>query len=84
MRLGIDLGGTKIEAAIIDDSGLFVCRERVSTPKEYADILKAIAPAQRDKRLHNSRRQRRPLIDQRRIKLHQRRARENLFIGLFA
>ena len=43
MRLGIDLGGTKIEAAIIDDSGLFVCRERVSTPKEYGDILKAIS-----------------------------------------
>ena len=42
MRLGIDLGGTKIEAAIIDDSGLFICRERVPTPKSYDEILTAI------------------------------------------
>ena len=42
MRLGIDLGGTKIEAAIIDDSGLFICRERVPTPKAYDEILTAI------------------------------------------
>ena len=42
MRLGIDLGGTKIEAAILDDSGSFICRERVPTPKDYDDIMKAI------------------------------------------
>ena len=42
MRLGIDLGGTKIEAAILDDSGFFLCRERVPTPKDYNEILKAI------------------------------------------
>ena len=42
MRLGIDLGGTKIEAAIIDDSGSFICRERVPTPKDYNAILQAI------------------------------------------
>ena len=42
MRLGIDLGGTKIEAAILDDSGFFLCRERVPTPKDYDEILKAI------------------------------------------
>ena len=43
MRLGIDLGGTKIEAAILDDSGSFICRERVPTPTEYNDILQAIS-----------------------------------------
>lgn len=42
MRLGIDLGGTKIEAAILDDSGSFICRERVPTPKDYNDIMQAI------------------------------------------
>ena len=42
MRLGIDLGGTKIEAAIIDDSGSFICRERVPTPQDYTEILQAI------------------------------------------
>ncbi|MGC6536694.1 MAG: ROK family protein [Candidatus Puniceispirillaceae bacterium] len=42
MRLGIDLGGTKIEAAIIDDSGSFVCRERVATPTDFHDIIRAI------------------------------------------
>ena len=42
MRLGIDLGGTKIEAAILDDSGSFICRERVPTPKDYDDVLRSI------------------------------------------
>jgi len=42
MRLGIDLGGTKIEAAILDDSGSFICRERVPTPKDYNEVLQAI------------------------------------------
>ena len=32
MRLGIDSGGTKIEAAILDDSGFFLCRERDPYP----------------------------------------------------
>ena len=42
MRLGIDLGGTKIEAAILDDSGSFIFRERVPTPKDYNEVLQAI------------------------------------------
>ena len=42
MRLGVDLGGTKIEAAILDDSGSFICRERVATPKDYSDVIRAI------------------------------------------
>ena len=43
MRIGIDLGGTKIEAAILDDDGTIVHRERCQTPKEdYAGTIAAI------------------------------------------
>lgn len=43
MKLGIDLGGTKIEAAILDSSGEFIFRERVATPQgDYAATLHAI------------------------------------------
>ncbi len=42
-RLGIDLGGTKIEAVLLDDSGDMVFRKRVDTPADdYLDILLAI------------------------------------------
>ena len=43
VRLGVDLGGTKIEAALLDESGNFLRRERISNPGQYADILSAIA-----------------------------------------
>ena len=43
MQIGIDLGGTKIEAAVIDDRGAFRFRERVSTPRgDYPATLRAI------------------------------------------
>ena len=43
MRLGIDLGGTKIEAAVINDDGEFIWRQRTPTPSySYKDILEAI------------------------------------------
>jgi len=43
MNLGIDLGGTKIEAAILDAGGDFLFRERVATPQgDYAATLRAI------------------------------------------
>lgn len=43
-RLGIDLGGTKIEIAALDAQGAFVLRERVPTPQgDYAGTLRAIA-----------------------------------------
>jgi len=43
-RLGVDLGGTKIEAAILGDDGGFRVRRRVATPREdYAGSLEAIA-----------------------------------------
>ncbi|MEJ2659428.1 MAG: ROK family protein [Desulfobacteraceae bacterium] len=48
-RLGIDLGGTKIEAVLLDPEGSVLHRRRVPTPrhpdprKEYDGILDAIA-----------------------------------------
>ncbi len=42
-RLGIDLGGTKTEAALLDGTGDLVWRERVATPRDdYRAILHAI------------------------------------------
>jgi fructokinase len=43
MRIGIDLGGTKIEGIVIDDEGVERQRLRVATPRgDYLAILKAI------------------------------------------
>ena len=41
-RIGIDLGGTKIEAAALDREGAIVARERVSTPRGYRETVDAI------------------------------------------
>lgn len=43
LRLGVDLGGTKIEAALVDESGACILRRRVSTPPGYSEKLDAIA-----------------------------------------
>jgi fructokinase len=43
MRLGVDFGGTKIEAALLDSKGEIVARERVDNPGNYADAVKAVA-----------------------------------------
>jgi fructokinase len=44
MRIGIDLGGTKIEGIAIDESGVERQRLRVATPKgNYAAVIDAIA-----------------------------------------
>jgi fructokinase len=44
MRIGIDLGGTKIEVIALDDGGNTLLRHRSPTPSgSYADILSAIA-----------------------------------------
>ncbi len=44
MRIGIDLGGTKIEALAIDSAGLEVARYRMDTPREdYEGTVRAIA-----------------------------------------
>ena len=43
-RIGIDLGGTKIEVAVIDAAGTTLLRERVPTPaRDYDDIVRTIA-----------------------------------------
>lgn len=44
MRIGIDLGGTKIEGIVLEDDGVIASRERIDTPKEsYGAVLDAIA-----------------------------------------
>ena len=43
MRIGVDLGGTKIEAIALDDDGAELLRRRVATPAgDYAGTLAAI------------------------------------------
>ncbi len=44
MRLGIDLGGTKIEGIVLSDAGAVVAGARVATPADgYSSVLQAIA-----------------------------------------
>src|SRR5688500_4142954 len=44
MRIGVDLGGTKIEAVVLDDAGAERFRRRVLTPRgDYDGTLAAIA-----------------------------------------
>lgn len=44
MRIGIDLGGTKIEGIALDEAGATLASYRVATPRgEYRTILQAIA-----------------------------------------
>ncbi|MEN8260311.1 MAG: ROK family protein [Pseudomonadota bacterium] len=43
MKIGIDLGGTKIEAIVLSDNGQVLFRERVATPAgNYAATLDCI------------------------------------------
>jgi len=44
LRLGIDLGGTKIEGVVLDADGVERCRERIPTPQDdYEATLDAVA-----------------------------------------
>jgi fructokinase len=44
MRIGVDLGGTKIEGVVMDEHLRLVVRERVATPQgDYRATLEAIA-----------------------------------------
>jgi fructokinase len=44
MRIGVDLGGTKIEAIALDDHGATLARERVATPAgDYAATVQTVA-----------------------------------------
>lgn len=43
MRIGVDLGGTKIEAIALDSNGAVLARERTSTPQhDYDSTLRSI------------------------------------------
>jgi fructokinase len=43
MRIGVDLGGTKIEAVVLDGTGDVLIRRRRATPAEsYAETLRAV------------------------------------------
>lgn len=42
IRIGVDFGGTKIEAAALDVDGRFVARVRGPTPNDYAAGLQAV------------------------------------------
>jgi fructokinase len=42
MQIGIDLGGTKIEAIALDADTLVAARRRVATPRDYAGTLATI------------------------------------------
>jgi len=44
MRIGIDLGGTKIEGIVLDRTGVERARMRVATPRDaYEPVLRAVA-----------------------------------------
>jgi len=43
VRIGIDLGGTKIEAVALASAGEEIARRRVTTPRDYVASLEAIA-----------------------------------------
>ena len=44
MRIGIDLGGTKIEGVALDDEGRELVRRRVPTPRgDYGATVAAVA-----------------------------------------
>ena len=42
-RIGIDLGGTKIEAVVLAPDGTLAWRQRTPTPAAYPDVISAIA-----------------------------------------
>src|SRR5262245_10506919 len=42
MKLGLDIGGTKIEAAVLDAAGEVRFRKRIATPAQYDPLLAAI------------------------------------------
>jgi fructokinase len=44
LRIGIDLGGTKIEGVVIDAGGALLARQRVATPRDrYDETVAAVA-----------------------------------------
>lgn len=55
--IGVDLGGTKIEAIALDFSGEILARRRVATPAhDYAEIVRAITAMVRELEVETNRR----------------------------
>ena len=48
MRIGVDVGGTKIEAIALSPAGQEIARRRVTTPSDYMPLLDAIAELVRE------------------------------------
>ena len=42
-RIGVDIGGTKIDAMVFDITGKIIFEKRVDTPKDYNAMVKAVA-----------------------------------------
>ncbi|HYD45745.1 MAG TPA: ROK family protein, partial [Phenylobacterium sp.] len=42
IRIGVDFGGTKIEAAALDEGGNFLARRRAANPRVYAQALRTV------------------------------------------
>jgi fructokinase len=56
LRIGVDLGGTKIEAAALEPSGEVAARRRIATPEDYEATLRALAALVREIELETERR----------------------------
>ncbi len=57
IRIGVDLGGAKIEAIALDFSGEILARRRVATPAhDYGEIIRAVAAIVRDIEMETQRR----------------------------
>jgi len=48
VRIGVDVGGTKIEAIALSPAGQEIARRRVTTPSDYMPLLDAIAELVRE------------------------------------
>ena len=42
MQIGIDVGATKIESVVLDDSGSELKRSRIKSPKNYIKAIQSI------------------------------------------
>ena len=51
-RTGVDLGGSKIEAVVLDGAGAELSRDRVATPDSYEGVLEQVSALVRDAELH--------------------------------
>jgi fructokinase len=57
IRIGVDLGGTKIEAVALERTGEILARRRVATPAgDYGEILRAVCALVHDLELETQRR----------------------------